>query len=342
MNDYQCRLIELAKQGDEHAFEQLYMEFYKLALYFALKLCRNEADAKDAVQDAFMEIHRSITGLKETSYFKAWLYKIVHTKCKKIFRKNKYTTTDFEAEPQIGNMKEERIEYTPEQFFRFHSDQEVLNACINRLPQQQKEIIVLFYLEQMSIKEIADIMDVPIGTVKSRLAYGRNYLKNMLEEYHAEQGEPISFHALDAMIATMLVRELAQMSYVIPNLATSASFLAMYKDIWAQLVTFGTCVGMLFGAYALVQSHYATQEEYNSEHKFSPVVMQHEVISTAQDAYFTLISWACCEEMIQQKKADEIAAILPLYNELKRCGGAYYEELVQQQWSAALEQRINP
>lgn len=341
MNENQRCLIELAKQGDESAFEQLYMEFYKLAFYFALKLCRNEADAKDAVQEAFMEVHRSITSLKETSYFKAWLYKIVHTKCKKIFRKNKYMTTDFEEEGLIGNLKEERMEFTPEPLTRFHSDQEVLHACIDQLPQSQKEIIVLFYLEQMSIKEIADIVDVPIGTVKSRLAYGRNYLKAMLEEYHDQQGEPLSFHALDVLVTSLLLQELSQMHYVLPNLTASASLWTMYKDVWTQLVAAVACAGLFLGVYALSQRHYASSNEPLNEHKFSTVVMKNEAISTAQDAYFTLIAWACCEEMIKEKPIEEILQTESLYLELKQYGGAYYEQLKEMHWSDAFERRLS-
>ena len=340
MNEKQCRLIEMAKQGDEKAFEQLYMEFYKLALYFALKLCRNEADAKDAVQDAFVEIHRSITSLKEAAYFKAWLYKIVHTKCKKIFRKNKYMTTDFEEELLIGNLKEERLEFTPEQLIRFHSDQEVLNACIDQLPYSQREIIVLFYLEQLSIKEIADIVGIPIGTVKSRLSYGRNYLKDMLEEYHVAQGEPISFHALDALLSGLLMRELMGMHVMIPDFVMNGSFLALHKDIWMQLVTAVACVGSMFGVYALSQNYYAAPNEPFHEHKFSPVVMKNERISTAQDAYFTLIAWACCEEMIKEKPIEEILQAESLYLELKQYCGAFYERLEEIRWTTVFEERL--
>ena len=78
MKEETCRLIEAVKNNENGAFEQLYDEFHKLAYFFAYKLCRNEADAKDAVQETFIEVYRSIHTLKENSYFKAWLYKIVH------------------------------------------------------------------------------------------------------------------------------------------------------------------------------------------------------------------------------------------------------------------------
>ena len=67
MKEETCKLIEAVKKHEEGAFEQLYNEFYKLAYFFANKLCRNEADAKDAVQDTFIEVHRSIHTLKENN-----------------------------------------------------------------------------------------------------------------------------------------------------------------------------------------------------------------------------------------------------------------------------------
>lgn len=347
MNEQACELIERVKSGDESAFEELYHEFYKLAYYFAFKLCHNEADAKDAVQDTFIEIHRSISTLKENSYFKAWMYKIVHSKCKKIFRKNKYITTDFDNEPMIRTITEDRREFTPEQFVHFTSDQEALHSCLDQLPSSQRAIIVLFYLEQMSIKEISDIMEIPVGTVKSRLAYGRNYLKRALNEYEQLYGQTIDFHELDALIVTLLVKEAAEG-------ISGAPLFSVKKQRFSHNITHAVATKMILGVISLVvagsgiglflrrQDHSQTTIQENDSHqrRFASQTVNDEVINNAQDAYFTLIEWACCEEMINEKSEDAIAEMQPLYEELKLFGGLYYEQLVNQNWAAAYEARL--
>ncbi len=348
MNEHRCEIIDRVKSGDENAFEELYREFYKLAYYFAFKLCHNEADAKDAVQDTFIEIHRSISTLKENSYFKAWMYKIVHSKCKKIFRKNKYVTTDFENEPVIGTIAEERREFTPEQFVHFTSDQEALQSCLDQLPDSQRAIIILFYLEQMSIKEIADILEIPTGTVKSRLSYGRNYLKQALDEYEQMHGQAIDFHQLDVMIAALLAKELAEEVIGVPLFSVKKQHIShkISHTVGAKVIIGALSVLLIgSGVYLFLdddESPQSTIQENDSHQRhFSEQTVGNEVIDNAQDAYFTLIEWACCEEMIREKSENEIAEVYSLYNELKLFGGLYYEQLVDRNWAAAYEARLS-
>lgn len=343
MKEETCKLIEAVKNQEDGAFEQLYNEFYKLAYFFAYKLCRNEADAKDAVQDTFIEVHRSIHTLKENAYFKAWLYKIVHSKCKKIFRKNKHTTIDFEDEPIINAIQEERIEFTPEQQIRFTSDKEVLDSLIAQLPQSQAVIITLFYLEQFSIKEISDILDVPIGTVKSRLSYGRTCLKKALDEYEATQGTTLNFREFDALVSAVLLKQFYQMFH-------KPTFIPFTKRFFRAVHTMNTQIVLGMAATALVLGGvgYAATRHSQNDHQdttatnksFIEKQLGNDIIDNAQDAYFTLFSWACCETMINQKSDAEIRYMQPLYEELKRYGGIYYEQLKKDQWTNAFEKRI--
>jgi len=338
-----CKLIEAVKNNENGAFEQLYDEFYKLAYFFAYKLCRNEADAKDAVQETFIEVYRSIHTLKENSYFKAWLYKIVHSKCKKIFRKNKHITIDFEDEPLINSIQEERLEYTPEQLTRFTSDKEVLDSLIAKLPPSQATIITLFYLEQFSVKEISDILEVPVGTVKSRLSYGRNCLKKALDEYEATQGVALSFREFDALVAGVLVtqfQQLFQKPLVVPFFKR---FKSLLQSGSSKLILGTAAVAVTVGGVTYFNNHRSTINEQEDTVKtpFIEKQLGDEIIDNAQDAYFTLISWACCDKMIDEKSIAEVQYMQPLYEELKRYGGAYYEQLKKNRWSNAFENRIN-
>ncbi len=83
-----------------------------------------------------------------------------------------------------------------------------------------------------------------------------------------------------------------------------------------------------------------SQETIVQQREFIEKQLGDDVIDNAQDAYFTLIAWACCEDMINQKADAEIRLIQPLYEELKRYGGAYYEQLKTDLWADAFESRL--
>lgn len=343
MKEETCKLIEAVKKHEEGAFEQLYNEFYKLAYFFANKLCRNEADAKDAVQDTFIEVHRSIHTLKENAYFKAWLYKIVLSKCKKIFRKNKHTTIDFEDEPLINSIQEERIEFTPERLTNFTSDKEVLESLIAKLPPSQAAIITLFYLEQFSVKEIAEILEIPIGTVKSRLSYGRTCLKQVLDEYEKAQGITLTFREFDALVASVLTRQFYECCIKPAAISSPRQFFRKLHLTFTQIIMGVAAIAVIItGPFMLRESYFGndSQETSVKQREFIEKRLGDDLIDNAQDAYFTLIAWACCDDMINQKEDAEIRLIQPLYEELKRYGGAYYEQLKIDHWADAFESRL--
>lgn len=346
----ESHLIELVKQGDTQAYEELYQRYHKLAFYYAYKLCKNDADAKDIVQESFIEIYRSIGSLKENSFFKAWMYKIVSSKSKKLFRKNKHITSDFENEAVLGEVREQRIEFIPEALAHFKNDQELLNAFIDQLPEAQRSIVVLFYLEQFSLKEIAEIIDLPIGTVKSRLSYARTYLKKALDAYKGAGEDPITFHALDAAIALALSASFTAMT---PPMIKPKGKTYQYhasSNLMMKIAMGTLAVGITGAGVSAYQQWNKSQEpnipvnastQYSDKQvmPFHSITIKDEVIQNPQDAYFTLIGWACCEEMLNLKTEEELLMYLPLYEELKAYGGPFYERLVEKQWTNMYEKK---
>lgn len=96
------------------------------------------------------------------------------------------------------------------------------------------------------------------------------------------------------------------------------------------------------GTYAYLSNNGQTGNETSEQvKKFQRVVLEDETIDNAQDAYFSLISWACCEEMMDQKTQAELLSKKPLYEELKHFGGPFYERLTQKGWSEIYEKKIN-
>ena len=131
----------------------------------------HEQDCEDAVQEAILKAYNKLGTLKKEQYFKTWLVRILINECYSLKRKE-YSQVPYEEyfESAKANDKENYNE---------------LYLAIQNLPERIRITIVLYYVEGYSVKEIKQILQIPTGTVKSRLAKGRNLLKIKLENMEA-------------------------------------------------------------------------------------------------------------------------------------------------------------
>lgn len=126
-----------------------------------------DQDCEDAVQNALLKAYDKLNTLKEERYFKTWLIRILINECYRLKRK------------QVFNVPyEEYFEFAKEEDNKVHTE---LYSSIQKLPQRIRITIVLYYVEGYSVNEIKEILKIPTGTVKSRLAKGRKLLKIKLE-----------------------------------------------------------------------------------------------------------------------------------------------------------------
>lgn len=151
--------VQAAKAGDSEAFLRL-MDVCKERLYrIALAYLHQETDALDAVQEATCRAFQSLRKLKEPSYFDTWMVRIVLNACADEYRKRKRRGTAAELERTA-----------PALSFSDASDTRVsLRQLVDKLPEEQKAIIILKYYQQLTLTEIAAVLDRPEGTVKTRL-----------------------------------------------------------------------------------------------------------------------------------------------------------------------------
>jgi len=166
---YESYLVGVARLGDGNAFEKL-VAFRGPSLFaHAFRLLGDREEARDAVQEAWVEITKGFSKLKDDAAFPTWAYRIVSRCCAR----------------QIGrNINARNISQTPPaapepDFY----DAGSVRAAIDRLPPKQAATIRLFYIEEFNLREVAIAMDVPEGTVKSRLSSARNHLKTYLKGY---------------------------------------------------------------------------------------------------------------------------------------------------------------
>ena len=149
-----------------------YIRQYETDMFrFAKSIVGNQADGEDAMQESILKAYEKIDTLRFRSKFKAWIFQILANECYQILRnRQKQEVTDpFEFPEQ-----ERKITYD-------ESEDEDILRLIMKMPKQHQEVLILYYYDEFSTKEIAQILDIPQGTVKSRLARGRKQLKGLLE-----------------------------------------------------------------------------------------------------------------------------------------------------------------
>ncbi len=181
-------LIEKARSGDEASFEQLIEGCKTRAYNTALRYLKNEEDAMDALQESFIKIFRHIGNFKGNSKFDTWVYRIVVNSCKDFIKKNEKQKNDIslhkQGEDGEGILEIPDYSCLPEKVLESKVTGSILLDCLEKIPLEQKEIIILRDIQGFTYAEISEILDCSIGTVKSRINRSRQKLKQkLLEQY---------------------------------------------------------------------------------------------------------------------------------------------------------------
>lgn len=180
--------VELAKRREEAGYQFLYDSTYRDKYYIALKYMKNEDDALDVLQDAYMKAFDKLDTLYEAEKFPAWLGMIVANTAKNALAKKKPVLfSEMGTENEDGDafeyqIEDENIGNQPELSYTKEETRELVQQLIDSLSEEQRLCILMFHIEEMSIREIAEILDCSENTVKSRLNYGRKNLKTKAEE----------------------------------------------------------------------------------------------------------------------------------------------------------------
>lgn len=167
------KLVENAKQGDTQALIQLVMaqqqDYYRLAYVYM----KNEQDALDAMEDMIIAVYENIHQLKKNESFYSWSKTILVNCCKKLWRKQNRLVS-------LDHVKEEGHDA-----FEQTDEQMMLEAHLSRLHHKYQEVIKLRYYLGLDYQSIADLLNIPLGTVKSRISLGLDKLaQNMGGDYH--------------------------------------------------------------------------------------------------------------------------------------------------------------
>ena len=330
-----------AQAGDEASFQQLYHAYHKKAFYIALKISNYcEADAQDIVQDTFLEIHQSLRSLQKPENFKAWMIKILISKCSHKFRDNRDLFVEPEKFSKMEGFVEHRNYMLPENDLNNEEEKKIVLRLVDQLKPKQREVLLLQYFEHMSIKEMAEVLDIPEGTVKTRILYAKSQLKELVEEYEASEGRRLGFQAdtLGAVMTAAFLSEYGQLSgrktIMKPHRLSQKAIHFAYAGCIAAASTFIIAAGFEF--YSM-RNEAVTHTEIVEKQQFRSVIYRGVEITNCRDAYYTLKEWAQNPERMALRPLEEKAEIRPVYESLKSYQGVYYEKLVEDRWVEAFE-----
>jgi len=175
-------LIHAAQKGDLHAFNQLVLQFQGLVYNVAYRILGDGELAADVAQESFIKAYNGISGFRGGS-FKAWLTRIATNACYDALRHKQRrpadSIDDMAVEPEyMPHLQSD--EESPDSYVVRSELSDLIQACINELPDDQRITLVLADIQGMSYQEIADITGVSLGTVKSRLSRARARLRDFL------------------------------------------------------------------------------------------------------------------------------------------------------------------
>ena len=186
MNEATDEEIVLQVQGGNAEPFGFLVERYEIKITrYAKKFLSNIQDIEDLVQDVFIKAYTNIQSFDASRRFSPWLYRIAHNEFVNTLKKKSRTPLSFfdfdtlfphpfSKETADGSMIERDIK-------------NMLDKCLNRLDQKYREPLVLYYFEEIDYKEIAEILHIPLSTVGVRLNRGKNILKSIYSETHADE-----------------------------------------------------------------------------------------------------------------------------------------------------------
>ncbi|HZQ26602.1 MAG TPA: sigma-70 family RNA polymerase sigma factor [Acidimicrobiales bacterium] len=182
--------------ADPETFADQAMEFMPSLYTAALRMTRNPADAEDLVQETYLKAYRGFAGFQQGTNLKAWLYRILTNTFINSYRAKKRRPEQTEMDDvedlylyrRLGGLEAAAAGRSAEEEVLDHITDDDVKAALESLPEQFRLAVLLADVEGFSYKEIAEIVDVPIGTVMSRLHRGRRALQRALFEFGMEHG----------------------------------------------------------------------------------------------------------------------------------------------------------
>jgi RNA polymerase sigma-70 factor (ECF subfamily) len=177
MTDAACRLYERllvlrCQAGEEAALGELIARYSPGLRFFLRKIVRADAPCDDLLQETWFDVYRKINGLQNPDAFAAWVYRIARDRAYRELRRR----------PPPGNLADGVPEAVAAEEETFTAEEAALvRTALDELPQEQREVLALRFIEDMSYEQIAEVVSCPVGTVRSRIHYAKTALRAKLQ-----------------------------------------------------------------------------------------------------------------------------------------------------------------
>ena len=247
--------IEQARAGDQDAFSVLYQATYGRNYYIALRMVKSEAEAEDILQDAYVKIYRKLEQFTYTgeNSFASWTAKIVNNTALDFLRRKTpvlFSEMGDEENDMVYDIEDTSIAVNPDLSLDQKETARIVQELLDELSDEQRICILMYYIEQMSISEIAEQCACPEATVKSRLRYARIKLQGQGERLERE-GISVKHVAPMALLLFLLQQEAAQAAGNLAPISKLGAVFAggtMRSIISKKIVVLLVAVGVLLGA----------------------------------------------------------------------------------------------
>lgn len=181
MNYYQASLlVKRLQDGETGAFDEIYASLKNKVFYIALKTVKSEQDAADVVQNTFIRVLLNIHKLKNPQMLIGWINAITVNECNRLMSSKRELNMDDSTERKLEATESDNEDIIPDRALDQRLEHDILIAQIGALPEKQRKAVMMYYFDDMKIKEISDRLDTSEGMIKKYLFNARKSLKNRL------------------------------------------------------------------------------------------------------------------------------------------------------------------
>lgn len=187
----EAMLVEEALAGKVPAFEKLVSLYGKRIYNYCYRMTGNKEDAEDIAQEVFIKAYRSLNGFRHNSQFSTWLYRIAYNACIDHHRKKKAVTvpivrSDGDNDNQVKDIVSDGLSLEGEVLM--HERKNAVHSAIEKLRPEYRTVVLLREIDGLSYDEIAGVLNIPLGTVKSYISRAREELRSTLIHVFSKDG----------------------------------------------------------------------------------------------------------------------------------------------------------
>ena len=183
-------LITMYRDGDAEAFETLFDRYRNSVYNFARKMLEDSAGAEDVFQESFLAVARAARRYEPRGHFRVWLMRIVRNRCLNWIQSARVRRAAV-AEGDLKIIESASREPSPADLAETNETATLVRKAIGSLPERQREAIVLYAFEKMAYREIGEVLDTPVNTVKTLIHRARAALARVLEQASGERANDV-------------------------------------------------------------------------------------------------------------------------------------------------------